>query len=105
LFPYTTLFRSMGQSGNAQALPVLRTALGDQNPEVKRAAILALSDWSDDTPVPDLLASARTTSTPAHRSLALRGVVRLVGLPRSRRTPLETVKVLADVLSLAKRLN
>jgi HEAT repeat protein len=97
------LMQVMGQSGNAQALPVLRTALGDQNPEVKRAAILALSDWSDDTPVPDLLASARTTSTPAHQALALRGVVRLVGLPGSRRTPLETVKVLADVLSLAKQ--
>ncbi|MGD0778334.1 MAG: HEAT repeat domain-containing protein, partial [Candidatus Solibacter sp.] len=97
------LLQVMGQSGNAQALPLLRTALGDQNPEVKRAAILALSDWSDDTPVPDLLASARTTSTPAHQALALRGVVRLVGLPGSRRTPLETVKVLADVLSLAKQ--
>jgi HEAT repeat protein len=97
------LLQVMGQSGNTQALPLLRTALGDQNPEVKRAAILALSDWSDDTPVPDLLASARTTSTPAHQALALRGVVRLVGLPGSRRTPLETVKVLADVLSLAKQ--
>jgi HEAT repeat protein len=97
------LMQVMGQSGNAQALPVLRTALGDQNAEVKRAAILALSDWSDDTPVPDLLASARTASTPAHQALALRGVVRLVGLPGSPRTPLETVKVLADVLSLAKQ--
>jgi hypothetical protein len=70
---------------------------------VKRAAILGLSDWSDDTPIPDLLATARTASTPAPQALALRGVVRLAGLPGSHRTPSETVKVLADVLSLAKQ--
>ena len=37
-----SLMQVMGQSGNAKALPILRAGLQDQDPELKRAAILAL---------------------------------------------------------------
>jgi HEAT repeat protein len=98
------LLQVMGQSGHAEALPILRTALKDENAEMKRAAILALTEWPDAAPVPDLLETARTSSTPAHQILAVRGALRLIGLPESNRPPAETVKFLASAMSLAKEV-
>jgi len=98
------LLQVMGQSGHAQALPVVRGALKDENAEIKRAAILALTEWSDAVPVPDLLETARTTATPAHQVLALRGALKLIGLPDANRPPAETVKLLASAMSLAKQV-
>jgi HEAT repeat protein len=99
----TSLMQVMGQSGNAKALPILRKGLQDQDAEVKRAAILALTDWPDGAPIPDLMNTARTANNPAHQVLALRGALRLVGLPGTRGTPGENVQVLAEAMSLAKQ--
>jgi HEAT repeat protein len=100
----TSLMQVMGQSGNAKVLPILRTGLQDQDAELKRAAILALTDWPDGVPIPDLIKTARTASNPAHQVLALRGALRLVGLPGTRGTPGENVQVLAEAMSLAKQV-
>jgi HEAT repeat protein len=97
----TALMQVMGQSGNAEALVILRAALNDQDAATKRAAILALTEWPDVTPVPDLMATARSASNPAHQVLALRGVLQLIGLPAPSRPPRESVKMLADAMSLA----
>jgi hypothetical protein len=93
----------MAQSGNAQALPILREALKSQDAELKRAAILALSDWPDDAPVADLFETARTAANPAHQVLALRGALKLIALPATARPARETVKLLANAMSLAKQ--
>ncbi len=98
-----SLMQVMGQSGSAAGMPILRAALNESNAEVKRAAIVALSEWPDDTPVPDLLDAARSESIPADQVLALRGAVRLTGLPGSRRTSSEKVEILAAVMGLAKQ--
>ena len=98
-----SLMQVMGQSGNAAALPILRAGLQDQDAEVKRAAILALTDWPDVAPIPDLINTARTASNPAHQVLALRGALRLVGLPGTHGTPGENVQVLAEAMSLARQ--
>jgi HEAT repeat protein len=96
------LLQAVGQTGDAQALPILRAALKDDQPEVKRAAILALTDWPDASPLPDLFETSRMASNPAHQVLALRGAIKLIGLPSPGRPAGETVKLLADALSLAK---
>jgi hypothetical protein len=95
--------RVMGQSGNPEALAVLRTALKDPDAGVGRAAILALSDWPDTTPVPDLFETARTASNPAHQVLALRGALKLIALPAPSRAPADTAKLLAQAMPLAKQ--
>lgn len=99
----TALMQVMGQSGNHTALLLLRGSLREEDANLKRAAILALSDWPDATPVPDLLDAARTASNPAHQVLALRGAVRLIGLPGASRAPRESVKLLAEAMSLARQ--
>jgi HEAT repeat protein len=99
----TSLMRVMGQSGNPQALILLRTSLKDQSADVRRAAILALGDWPDTTPLSDLFETARAASDPAHQALAFRGAMQLIALPNPARPPRETVKLLAEAMPLAKQ--
>ena len=81
----TALLQVMGRSGNPEALAVLRAALNDQDANARRAAILALTEWPDITPVPDLMAAARSAANPAQQVLALRGAIQLIGLPAPAR--------------------
>src|SRR5262249_51731392 len=97
------LMDAMAQSGNPQALDTLRAALQDTNAEAKRTAILATTAWPNDVPASDLVETARSAATPAHQVLALRGAIRLIGLPGSSRTPRETVRLLTTIMSLAKQ--
>ena len=53
------LLEVMGQSSSAEALPLLRAAINDADPEIARAAILALTAWDDPAPLPDLLSLAK----------------------------------------------
>jgi HEAT repeat protein len=96
------LVQVMGQTGNAEALPLLEAALKDQNTELKQGAILGLTEWPDDTPVTDLLEAARTASSPSQQVLALRGVIRLIPQPGSHRTVREKVQLLTQAMGLAK---
>jgi HEAT repeat protein len=99
----TALIQVLGQAGTLPALPVLREALKSQDTEIKRAAILALSDWPDGAPISDMLETARTASSAAHQVLALRGALKLIALPAAGRQHRESVKLLAEAMSLAKQ--
>jgi HEAT repeat protein len=100
-----TLLQTLGTAGHATALPALRAALkAGEEQEVARAAILALSDWPDATPVGDLLAAARSAASPAHQVLALRGAIKLIGLPTDKRPAQESVTLLKEAASLAKQV-
>ena len=91
----------MGQISVGEALPVLRKGLKDPAPEIVRASILALSEWSDPAPIPDLVAVA-TSGTEAQQILALRGYLKLMALP-SQRPIAESVKILTEAMRLAKQ--
>ncbi len=97
-----SLLGVLGRTGDPQALPPLRRALGDANAEIQRAGILALGEWPGAAAAPDLIRVARTDPNAAFRVLALRGYLKLVSLP-SERSPQETVKLLADGLGAAQR--
>ena len=55
----------LGQTSSNEALPVLRAGIKDSDPEIARAAILALSNWDNPTPLMDLLNLAKTAPKPA----------------------------------------
>jgi HEAT repeat protein len=57
-----SLLDVMGQVSSEQALPLLRESIKDANPEIARGAILALTAWSDSTPLMDLLNLAKSVS-------------------------------------------
>lgn len=75
-----SLLRILGRIGDNTALPTLRTALADENGDVRDAAVRALADWPTAEPLPDLLKIAQTSQDRVHRIVALRGFVRLIGV-------------------------
>lgn len=97
-----SLLSVLAQVGRDESLPVLRSALKDSNPEIRRGGIRALSDWPNTTPMADLVEIAKSDPNAAFQVLALQGYIRLIGLPDGR-LPAETVKMLSEAMSLAKR--
>jgi HEAT repeat protein len=57
----------------------VRVAVKDPSPDVRSAALRALSNWSNAEAAPDLLALARATTNPTEKMLCLRGYLRLAG--------------------------
>jgi HEAT repeat protein len=118
-----SLLEVMGQTSSAEALPVLREAVKDADPEIARGAILALTAWDDPTPLPDLLSLAKgaARSVPGEPApagggfgrgvppptnnlqiLALRGVLRLITLP-SKRSAAENGLLLSETMRLSSQ--
>jgi HEAT repeat protein len=95
-----SLMSVLGRIGDEAALPVLREALGDKEDKIKDAAVRALSDWPTAAPAADLLKVAQKSENPVHKTLALRGYVRLAGL-KSDRPAEETMKMYKDAMALA----
>jgi HEAT repeat protein len=95
-----SLLNVLGKIGDPAALPVLREALGDKEDKLKDAAVRAFSDWPTAAPAADLLKVAQTSENQVHKTLALRGYVRLAGLP-SNRPAEETMKMYKDAMALA----
>ncbi len=94
------LLNVLGKLGGARALDAVRAALSDE--ATRDAAVRSLSSWPDAGALDDLLKLAREAENPVHQVLALRGYVRLVGLP-SERPAAETLKMLADAMAAARR--
>jgi HEAT repeat protein len=97
-----SLMEVMGQTSSEQALPVLRDALKDPTAEIRRGAILAMTDWADAAPMPVLLDFSKTTANQSLQVLALRGYLKLVALP-SQRPDAESAHLLAEAMTLAKQ--
>ncbi|MHC4194613.1 MAG: HEAT repeat domain-containing protein [Planctomycetota bacterium] len=100
----SSLLSVLGKIGEVKALPVLRSALADADPELQKAAIKALSEWPDDAPADDLLKIAETSGNKTNQVLALRGFVRLIGL-KSGRSEEETIKMYKRAMNLAPSAN
>ena len=75
------LLRTLGDLGDDAGLSTLRDALSDEDQQIRRAALLALSGWPNVAPLPDLLDVARTADDKTHAVLALRGYIALAKLP------------------------
>jgi len=97
-----SLLTVLGRLGQPQGLDLLKAALKDDEPALQRAAILGLTEWPTPEPLADLLETARTSSVRSHSILALRGYLRLVGLP-STRSRAESVKLIEEALKLAQQ--
>jgi len=97
-----SLLRTLARIGNSAALAAIKAAIKDSNPEVQNAAIRALAEWPNARPMDDLLLIAQHSPNAIRRVLALRGYVRLAGLP-SRRKPGDTVKRYEAIMQVAQR--
>ena len=70
--------------------------------DARKGAIRALAAWGDPGPIEKLMGVARDDSDKVNRVLALRGVIRLVGLP-SDRSEDGTTTILGRAMKLAGR--
>ncbi|MEX2380840.1 MAG: HEAT repeat domain-containing protein [Opitutales bacterium] len=98
-----SLVRVLGRIGESDALDALHAAVQDESSEVRDAAIRALADWPEDEPMATLeeLAASEAESE-THRVLALRGYIRMIGLPADRSVE-ERVALYERALEIAER--
>jgi HEAT repeat protein len=70
--------------GDSSTLPLLRRALADSDPDVFDAAVRAFAAWPTGAAREDVLRLARDCRNETHRLLAIRGLIRIVGLDTYR---------------------
>ncbi len=97
-----SLLRVLRGIAGAKALAAVKAAVKVAGAGSQDAAIRALADWPDASAVAPLMEVFRSTESTVHRVVALRGCVRLLGLPGGL-SPAETVKAYGDLMALAKR--
>ena len=122
-----SLIEVMGQTSSDEALPLLRSSVHDANPQIARAAVLALSGWDTPAPLMDLLNLAKggprtvpidqpdplvagavagrgggAPPTNSMQVLALRGVLKLMLAPAQRPVS-ESGRMLGESMRLASQ--
>jgi HEAT repeat protein len=98
----TSLFAALSQLGGQAALQAVVKETTSADAAVADAAIRALADWRDASAADALLKIAQTAEKPNQQVLALRGYIRLAGLPNQRAVP-ATVKMYKQAMDAAKR--
>jgi len=96
------LLRVLGRISDDSTLPLLRQALESADPDIKDAAVRALSDWMTPAARPDLFRIAETTGEAAHHVLALRRYLNSIALD-SFEAPETGAGLLIDALRIARR--
>ena len=94
------LLHALGRMGGASAFEAVCAALSEEG-RIAEAAARALAAWPDGPLAPELLAIARRTAIPGHRSAAIEGFVHAASLP-SERSPRETLSLYREALELAE---
>ncbi|MDD4871623.1 MAG: DUF1080 domain-containing protein [Kiritimatiellae bacterium] len=73
------LMKMLGMIGDFKSCNVIISALNDPDVQIQDTALRVLVDWPDATPTAVLLDTVKKTTNPVHRTLALRGAVRMAG--------------------------
>lgn len=94
------LLRVLGSLHSPAALAALRDALNGDQPALRLTALRVLSEWPDAAPL-EALRQAAATGDARMRALARRGLVRMIGLDRSRPVAARYA-LLAEVLEQAE---
>jgi hypothetical protein len=98
------LLGALDALGGAEALGAVRAEVKSNDPLMRAAAVRALANWPDASPLDDLAALAATTQDPRHKATALRGIARLAPTAKDR-SPDKAVDVIAQALKAGGSLN
>lgn len=88
--------------GGLCELSIVESAMTDESAEVQDAAVRTLAAWPDSTPMETLRQWTEKSTREVQQILALRGYIRMLGLPSSR-TPAEKLERYRTVLQKARR--
>jgi len=97
-----SLLRVLGGIANSKSLEALQAALKETDPQVRDTAVRELANWPDASATEVVLGVFKSTQDRTHRSLALRGLVRLLALPESGRSPQKTLEIYGELMSAAR---
>lgn len=84
--PKQTAIQILGQLGYEPSYESLIGFLNHHEKDIKKSAIKALSEWKNDSPISTLFNVAEKAKSQSHKTLALRGIIRLTGLESDRST-------------------
>jgi len=98
-----SLLEVLGELGGKKALEAVRAALRGPSDSMRDAAVRSLMRWPDAAAAADLLDLATNSEKLVRRVLALRGYVRVVGLP-SGRSAGDTLKMYKKGMAAAARV-
>ncbi|MBE0536987.1 MAG: ThuA domain-containing protein [Phycisphaerae bacterium] len=90
--------------GGDEALNAVRFHVIRSSGDVKKAGIRAMAEWSDPSPLKDLLIVATNQSDESMHVIALRGYIKLCSQPANRAAS-ETTELLAKALPVARRVD
>ena len=96
------LVSALGQFGGAAALEAVNTALRDEDAAVRGAAVRALANWPDASPLDTLLDLSREAETEPLRLMALSGTIRMVSKADDK-SPAERLALYRSALANATR--
>jgi len=96
------LLAVLSRIGDSEALAAVRGELGSRDGEVRKAVVRALADWPNAEPLGDLMKVARSANDATEQILAVRGYIKLLGVPANRGAT-DTVKLLGEAMAVAKR--
>jgi len=96
-----SLLLVLAKVGHSSALLAFKKAMLNSSETLQTAAIMALSEWSTDAPINELETIIRESSNPMHRTLALRGFVRMANLP-GKHSDQETIKRFCLAMELSE---
>lgn len=89
------LLTVLSRIGRPKVLDAVRGQVLSKANQVKTVAIRALADWPSVVPLSDLMKIAKTDRDSTSRIQALRGYIKLLGIPANRGAA-ETVKLLSE---------
>jgi len=92
----------LSRIGNSAALEAVRPQLRNRKADIRKAAIRALADWPTAAPLADLMGVAKKSKNATEQILALRGYIKLLGVPANRSAG-ETVGYLTQAMEVAQR--
>jgi HEAT repeat protein len=96
------LLRVLGGFGGPEALAAVRVRLSDGDTLVRDAAVRALANWPDAAAAADLLKLAQASESATHRTLALRGYLRLAGEVKEGSARLKMLAAIRPIATTAQ---
>jgi HEAT repeat protein/type 1 glutamine amidotransferase len=95
------LLRALSLHGGPRALQAVKAAISDLDTDLQDEALGLLVDWETPEAADDLLTIVKASANPTHRTLALRGYLRIAGLPGI--PPARRLEMCREGLRLAQR--
>ena len=96
------MMSTLGRVGGAEALTIVKDTINDRDARTHEIGIKALCNWPNSAAVPRLIELAQSDDHPAHRTSALRALIRIAPLSDGR-NDLQKLSLLKTSMMMCER--